>query len=57
MEKLKLFGDIYDIISCYGLIILGIGLFIYSFVNDNPGFFYGGFILIVVFGGLLFFSY
>ncbi|MCF7910082.1 hypothetical protein K9L16_00225 [Candidatus Pacearchaeota archaeon] len=57
MEKPKLFGDVYDIITCYVLIVIGIGLFIYSFFNNHNGFLYGGSALIVVFGGLLFFSY
>ena len=57
MEKPKLFGDVYDIITCYVLIIIGLGLFIYSFINNHNGFLYGGSALIVVFGGSLFFSY
>ncbi|MBT4804984.1 hypothetical protein HON71_02330 [Candidatus Woesearchaeota archaeon] len=57
MEKPKLFGDIYDIISCYVFIIIGLSLFIYSFFNNHKGFIYGGSILIVISGGLLFFSY
>ncbi|MBT3814930.1 hypothetical protein HOE37_00365 [Candidatus Woesearchaeota archaeon] len=57
MEKPKLFGDVYDIISCYVLIVMGIGIFIYSFINNHKGFLYGGSTLIGVFGGLLFFSY
>ena len=57
MEKPKLFGDIYDIITCYVSIIIGLGLFIYSFFKKNKGFIYGGSILIVISGGLLFFSY
>jgi asparagine N-glycosylation enzyme membrane subunit Stt3 len=57
MEEPQLFGDIYDIVTCYVLIIIGLGLFIYSFVSGQSGFRYGGAVLIAVFAGLLLFSY
>ena len=57
MEKPRLFGDTYDIITCYVLIVVGAGLFAYWFMGGPIGFLYGGSVLIVVFAGLLLFSY
>lgn len=57
MEKPKLFGDIYDIISCYVFILIGFGLCVFYFVNGYIGFLYAGLACVLLFGGLLAFSY
>jgi hypothetical protein len=57
MEEPRLFGDIYDIVTCLVMIAIGMGLLGYSFISDRIGFLYAGSALIVVFAGLLLFSY